>query len=168
MRILKHEFVQLYSDEYKFLLLHAIKCYFFEPTFAACVNIRRMQQTKPRIRKILYRNMIMKKYGIEISPDAKIGRKFSIMHIGNIVIGAGTIIGNGCKIYQGVTIGCKNDEYPVIGDNVTIFPGAKVIGGIKIGNNVVIGTNAVVLHDVASNCVVAGNPARVIKRNGVQ
>lgn len=168
MKILKHEFLQLYGNKYNFLLLHAIKCYFFEPTFAACVNIRRMQQTKLRTRKILYRNMIIKRYGIEISPDAKIGKKFSIMHTGNIVIGAGAIIGDGCKIYQGVTIGCKNSEYPVIGNSVTIFPGAKVIGGIKIGDNVVIGTNAVVLHDVASNYVVAGNPARVIKRNGVQ
>jgi serine O-acetyltransferase len=51
---------------------------------------------------------------------------------------------------------------PTIGDNVIIFPGAKVVGNIRIGNNVVIGANATVINDVPDNCVVAGTPAKIV------
>ena len=54
--------------------------------------------------------------------------------------------------------------FPTIGDNVTIYAGACVIGGIKIGNNVVIGANAVVTKDIPDNSVVVGNPAKTIKK----
>lgn len=73
-------------------------------------------------------------------------------------------IGKNCKIYQQVTIGFDHElKAPVIGDNVEVCCGAKVIGGITIGDNVLIGANAVVVKDVPSNCVVAGVPARIIK-----
>ena len=71
-------------------------------------------------------------------------------------------IGSNCKIYQQVTIGFNGTEIPVIGNNVTICSGAKVIGGIKIGNNVIIGANAVVVKDIDNNCVVGGVPAKII------
>ena len=79
-------------------------------------------------------------------------------------------IGRNCWINQQVTVGFRNDGIgqPVIGDNVTIFAGAKVLGGITIGNNVTIGANAVVINDVPDNCVVVGVPARIVKVNGVR
>lgn len=52
---------------------------------------------------------------------------------------------------------------PVIGDNVKIGTGAKIIGGVTVGNNVFIGANAVVVKDVPDNCVVGGVPAKIIK-----
>jgi serine O-acetyltransferase len=74
-------------------------------------------------------------------------------------------MGRNCKVYQQVTIGFNHDlKAPVIGDNVEVCCGAKVIGGITIGDNVLIGANSVVVKDVPSNCVVAGVPARIIKR----
>lgn len=72
-------------------------------------------------------------------------------------------IGKNCKIYQQVTIGYNHKlEAPELGDNVEVCCGAKIIGGVRVGNNVLIGANAVVTKDVPDNSVVAGVPARVI------
>ena len=74
-------------------------------------------------------------------------------------------IGKNCKIYQQVTIGYDHTlQAPIIGDKVEICCGAKVIGGVTIGNNVIIGANAVVIKDVPNNCIVAGVPAKIIKK----
>ena len=78
-------------------------------------------------------------------------------------------IGQNCWINQQVTIGANSQYgYPTIGDDVHIFAGALVIGDITIGNNVVIGAGAVVTKSVPDNCTVVGNPARIIRRNGVK
>ena len=93
-----------------------------------------------------------------------IGGGLIIQHGFSTIISAEKI-GNNCKIYQQVTIGFDHDlKAPVIGDNVEVCCGAKVIGGITVGDNVLIGANAVVIKDVPSNSVVAGVPAHVIKR----
>lgn len=78
-----------------------------------------------------------------------------------------TIIGDDVLIGQSVTIGGKsgNKNLPVIGNNVYISAGAKVLGPIKVGNNAIIGANAVVIHDVPDNAVVVGIPAKIIKYN---
>lgn len=77
-------------------------------------------------------------------------------------------IGRNCWINQQVTIGFSNDtDTPSLGDNVTIYAGAKVFGNISVGDNSIVGANAVVLKDVPENCVVAGIPAYIIRRNGV-
>lgn len=72
-------------------------------------------------------------------------------------------IGKNAKIFQQVTIGYNGDVRPTIGDNVEICCGAKVLGGVHVGNNVIIGANAVVVKDVPDNCVVGGVPAKIIK-----
>lgn len=86
-----------------------------------------------------------------------------------IVISAAEF-GKNNAIYQNVTIGAKYkdgkwpDEYPKIGNNITVYAGAVIIGGITIGDNSIIGANAVVTKDVPANCIVAGNPAIIIKK----
>lgn len=110
-------------------------------------------------------------HSIEISPLAKIGKNFNISHTVGTVIGDGVLIGNGVEVYQNVTLGAKKtkvgSEYPRIGDNVTIYPGSIIIGGVNIGNDVVIGANSVVLSDVPSGCTVVGTPAKIISNNNV-
>lgn len=94
------------------------------------------------------------------------GTKFGYGGIG-VVIHARAVIGEKCILGQGITIGGKSKHYavPIIGNNVYISPGARILGPITIGDNVVIGANSVVIKDVPSNCVVAGIPARIIKEN---
>lgn len=84
-----------------------------------------------------------------------------------VVIHARAVVGRNCLIGQGVTIGGKSGWYevPVIGDNVEINAGARILGPVRIGNNVIVGANAVVVKDVPDNCVVAGVPARIIMEN---
>jgi len=83
------------------------------------------------------------------------------------VIHERAVIGMHCLIGQGVTIGGKSKQYevPRIGDYVYISAGARIIGNVKIGNNVIVGANAVVTKDVPDNCMVAGVPAKVIREN---
>ena len=93
------------------------------------------------------------------------GTKFP--HPIGIVINKNAKIGRNCTIWQNVTIGDKcsktnNGTYPTIGDNVQIFAGSIIVGGITIGNNAVIGAGTVVLKDVPENATVVGNPARII------
>lgn len=110
------------------------------------------------------------KFGISIPFNTQIDRGFYIGHFGCIVVNQAAVIGKNCNISQGVTIGAanrgKNKGCAVIGDNVYIGPGAKIVGHVVIGNNVAIGANAVVTHDVPDNAVVAGVPARIVSMDG--
>lgn len=110
--------------------------------------------------------------GISIPFTAKIGRGFYIGHFGGIIIGDQVELGEYCNISQGVTIGQAGRSgkqlSPVIGNRVYMGPGAKIFGGIKIGNNVAIGANAVVTKDLPDNAVAIGVPARVISYEGSQ
>lgn len=108
-------------------------------------------------------------FGFDITRGTDIGKGFYIGHFGGVVISGAAKIGDNCNISQGVTIGVsgvgENRGVPIIGDNVYIGAGAKVIGKIVIGNNVAIGANAVVTRDVPDNTIVAGVPAKVIGEN---
>lgn len=84
--------------------------------------------------------------------------------LNGIIVSHHAIIGKNCKIYHQVTIGQDIEGIaPIIGDNVTIFPGAKIIGNVKIGNNAIVGAGSVVTKSFGDNCIVAGVPARIIK-----
>ena len=102
------------------------------------------------------------KTGIDIHPGAEIGEYFFIDHGTGIVIGETTVIGNHVKIYQGVTLGAKSlkdgqslkgkKRHPTIGNYVTIYSGASILGGDTIiGDNITIGSNVFILDSVESN-----------------
>ena len=98
------------------------------------------------------------------TPRGSIGGGLIIQH-GFATIISAERIGENCKIYQQVTIGYNHAlKAPMLGDNVEVCCGAKSIGGVTIGSNVIIGANAVVNKDVPDNCVVAGIPAKIIKK----
>jgi serine O-acetyltransferase len=108
--------------------------------------------------------------GVEIHPAAVIGRGFFIDHGMGVVIGETTEIGDYVTLFQGVTLGGTGKEHgkrhPTIGNHVVIGAGAKILGGIRIGDNVKIGANSVVLKSVPPNSTVIGVPGRVIKTEG--
>jgi len=105
--------------------------------------------------------------GIEIHPGAKIGTGFFIDHGMGVVIGETAEIGDYVTLFQGVTLGGTGKErgkrHPTLGNHVVVGAGAKILGGIRIGDNVKIGANSVVLKSVPANSTVIGVPARVIK-----
>lgn len=93
----------------------------------------------------------------------EIGGGLYIQH-GFATMIAAKSIGENCWINQQVTIGYNGlGDPPIIGDNVTITCGAKVLGSIHVGDHVIVGANAVVIRDVPDGCVVGGIPAKVIK-----
>lgn len=107
-------------------------------------------------------------FGIEVSPQVQIGGGLFLPHTVGTVLGAERI-GDNCTILQGVTLGTSEPDMgftvsarPVIGNNVLIGAGAKVIGRITIGDHAKVGANAVVLHDVPSYALAVGVPARLV------
>ena len=102
-----------------------------------------------------------------------IGPGLRIFHTGDFLhVKQNCKIGKNCTLLPGVVIGNKNlendDSWVLIGDNCYIGLGAKIFGEVKIGNNVVIGANSVVVKDIPDNCVVSGIPAKIIKKNGIK
>ncbi len=108
--------------------------------------------------------------GIEIHPGAEIGSDFFIDHGAGVVIGETSQIGNNVTIYAGVVLGGvsleKKKRHPTIGNNVVIGTGAKILGPVTVGDNVRVGANSVIVHDVPPNSVVVGVPGRVISKEG--
>lgn len=108
--------------------------------------------------------------GIEIHPGAKIGKGLFIDHGMGVVIGETTEIGDNCLIYQGVTLGGtgkdRGKRHPTLGNNVMVGAGARVLGPFKVGDNVKIAANAVVLEEIPANCTAVGVPARIVRYNG--
>jgi len=106
--------------------------------------------------------------GSEIDPRAEIGPGLKIIHGMGIIIGIEAKIGANAYIYNDITIGYKGVEdegtgQAVIGNNVRIGTGARLLGNIEIGDNVVIGANSVVTKSFPADTVVAGIPAKIIK-----
>jgi serine O-acetyltransferase len=107
--------------------------------------------------------------GIEIHPGATLGRQVFIDHGMGIVIGETAEVGDGCTIYQGVTLGGTSltkgaKRHPTLGRAVIVGAGAKVLGGFTVGDGARIGSNAVVVKEVPPGATAVGNPARILHK----
>ena len=108
---------------------------------------------------------------IELPSEARIGPGLFIAHTGYIVLGGGVVMGHHCTLTQGVTIGHAGGgnnafECPSIGNRVYVGPGAAIIGPITVGDDCLIGVNAVLTQSIPSRAVALGNPARVKSLKG--
>lgn len=113
----------------------------------------------------IFQGLIFFLYNSSIPPSCQIGRGSFFGHGGiGVVLHPHCVIGARVLIGQGVTIGGSfGSGVPCIGDDVWIGPGARILGEVKIGNNVIVGANAVVVRDLPDNVVAAGVPAKVIR-----
>lgn len=96
------------------------------------------------------------------------GPGLSIAHYGNIVVNGNCKVGKNCRIQEGVTLGATNGETdaPVLGDNIFIGSGSKIIGNIKIANDIAIGANAMVNKSFEeAGITIGGIPAKKISKN---
>jgi serine O-acetyltransferase len=108
--------------------------------------------------------------GVEIHPGATIGRRVFIDHGMGVVIGETAEIGDGCTIYQGVTLGgtslSHGKRHPTLGRNVTVGVNAAVLGAITLGDGAKVGGGSIVVKDVPANATVVGVPARIVAQDG--
>lgn len=125
----------------------------FNPSMRACALIR-IATTDSKVAYWFARNVLVSFHSTDIGRGVKIGAPLTLPHPLSIVLGKGVTIGAGVIIYQGVTVGTKNKGYPVIEDNVTIYPGAVIVGAITVGSGAVIGAGKFVDRDVPANSVV--------------
>jgi serine O-acetyltransferase len=111
--------------------------------------------------------------GIEIHPGAKIGACVFIDHGMGVVIGETAEVGDGCTIYQGVTLGGTSlyrgtKRHPTLGAGVVVGAGAKVLGGFTVGEGARVGSNAVVVKEVPAGATVVGIPGRIVEEQGAR
>lgn len=105
--------------------------------------------------------------GIEIHPAAVVGERVFFDHASGVVVGETAVIGDGCTIYQGVTLGGTSlyrgeKRHPTLGKGVVVGAGAKVLGGFTVGEGAKIGSNSVVTKPVPAGATAVGIPARII------
>ena len=143
------------------------------PGYKALMAHRRAAWFQNRGMKLIARwisQRAARRTGIEIHPGAQIGRRVTIDHGMGVVIGETAVVGDGCTIYQGVTLGGtgkdKGKRHPTLGRNVLVGSGAKVLGPFNVGDNARIAAGAVVLSEVPSDATAVGVPARVVRIAG--
>ena len=135
----------------------------------------------PYIFYIFYRFLFLKKvpflptffvivnrliFGAYIPASCVLGKGTKFGYGGSgVVIHARAILGDNCTIGPAVTIGGRSREYgvPVIGNNIFVSGGAKILGNVSVGDGSIIGANAVVIKDVPPYCIAAGVPAKIIR-----
>jgi serine O-acetyltransferase len=109
-------------------------------------------------------------FGVDINPNARLGRGIMLDHGTGIVIGETAVVGDSCSILQNVTLGGNGketgDRHPKIGKNVLLAAGANVLGNIRVGDCSKVAAGSVVLQDVPANKTVAGVPARIVGDSG--
>ena len=159
-----------YEGERSRSWLTRLRYILFTPGFTFIYSFRRASSAKFFASKLFWAIMhriVMWQTGIQIPIGTQIGRGFRIVHFGTIVVNPQAIIGKNFNISQGCLIGNAQGRkagVPTIGDNVCMNSNSLIIGGVRVGNNVLIAPGAFINFDVPDNSIVIGNPGPIIPR----
>ena len=165
--IFKKDLYRYYGDKGESLKERLLRP--LEIKYISC--LRKAQTASNILSRIFYKlklNKISRKTNIQIPACVKIGEGLYIGHTGRIIINPKVVLGKNINIATGVTIGQENrgkrKGCPTIGDNVWIGTNAVIVGNINIGNDVLIAPLSYVNFDVPDHSIVIGNPAKIISR----
>lgn len=168
--------IEVYKGASSLLLRLYLK--HIDPVTNAAYLFRKMQLLNnsdciiSKLRVLIIKKKLARRYGILASPDAIIGKGLRFVHPTSVVIGAHVQAGENLSVYQNTTIGgartgdVNKGNQPHLGDNVTLFANSLVLGKLKVGSNVTIGANSLLLTSVPDDCVCVGSPARIINYKG--
>lgn len=151
-------------------LITQLRYFLFTPGFRYVYFFRKVSLSRNCISRLFWHfcmRLCMYRTGIQIPMNTKIGKGFRIVHFGHIVVNPDAIIGKNFNISQGCLIGSSQGKckgVPIIGDNVCMNANSIIIGGVSIGNDVLISPGAFVNFDVPENSIVVGNPGQIISR----
>jgi serine O-acetyltransferase len=112
---------------------------------------------------MVFNKLIIWLGGCVIGRGAEFGPGFVLIHSLGIVINSGVVGGSQIYLEHQVTIGAEKHQAPVLGNKVFVGAGAKIVGPVRLGDNVKVGANAVVVHDMPDNVTCVGIPAKVVK-----
>lgn len=160
----------LYRYEGRFSYPLFIRYFLFTAGFRYTVLFRKASLSHNWFSKLFWTFFLrqcMLSTGIQIPASTKIGRGLYIAHFGTIVINPSAIIGSNFNIAQGCLIGSaegKKKGAPILDDNIKMGANSIIVGGIKVGRNVLIAPNAFVNFDVPDNSIVVGNPGQIIRK----
>lgn len=158
-------FAVLVFPALQFILSYRIRCWF------ARHGLGFLEIIMLRIEELIFGSQILRYYGVQIGPGLYLTHPFGIT-IGGATIGENFTISKNCTIGAKLPVGAKgvgpmdwhSKERVVLGDWVFMGAGSCILGPVTIGDNVIIGANSVVVSDIPSNVMVAGVPARIIKK----
>lgn len=165
-----------YNDYYRstgdttFILSHFLKDFIFQHRLRYVIYFRIAQKTKSKLIKLfceykLFR--LCRKFGIELKTQTQIGDGFVMFHPYNITISPDAILGKNINIMKGATIGLgfgRKPGAPRLGNCVYVGINSTILGGITIGDDVLIAPNAFVNEDIPSHSIVIGNPCKIIHK----
>lgn len=168
-KLLCCDFQAMMFNREKLSIRKFISSYFFCPGFKAVILYRAasyLNRYSKRLASIIIVHCLSV-CGAELHDELVCGPGLVLRHPVGVVINANAKIGQNCTIGGSVTIGQKSPldysaEIPRIGNNVFIGNNTTILGQVNIGDNVIIGANSLVIDDIQSHCVAAGNPLRVI------
>ncbi|MEZ2132422.1 MULTISPECIES: serine O-acetyltransferase [unclassified Sinorhizobium] len=151
--------------------VQAFISYFTSPSFKVVARYRMYRWLYQRgpIGKALHKPLWFAncKMGAYISPKAKIGASFYLPHPIGVVVGEGVVIGDDVTLFQGVTLGVRREgghDYPTLGNGVTVYANATIVGAVVLGDRAKVGANAFVRESIPADTTVVSAPATVVPR----
>ena len=158
------------TNDTEFILSHFLKDFLFQHRLRYMVYFRIAQNTKNKFKKLFCEYKLFKlcrKYGIEIKTSTQIGEGFVMCHPYNITVSPYAVLGKNVNMMKGSTIGLsggKQPGAPHLGNCVYVGLNSTILGGIEIGDHVMIAPNTFVNQDIPSHSVVIGNPCKIIPK----